>query len=344
MSRVVLRGFTLVELLVVIAIIGVMMALLLPAVQSARESGRRSECLNHLRQLALATLQWEDRMRRFPGSFEELPLTEVGSAGSFDLWASWAVLLLEDLERSAFFDEHLAGEYEGRYMDIYVCPSDGNKSGGGPENSYVANGGRAGPANRERTANGPFMNRIANPEFSVAEGVFRDGREYTLAYSENLEASPYSAVGWNGFSANPACPKPTQCPKPTEACVDCKFVEEFQDRKWGPLFLWVPMAEPDYGARINQGLDAGYTREAAEVAPSLRVLSNCPNEIIDQLEGKARPSSYHPGGVNVAFAGARAMFLRESIDYIAYISLMTTNDKRSETPDPHYVMEDNDYL
>jgi prepilin-type N-terminal cleavage/methylation domain-containing protein len=63
-----IRGFTLVEVLVVIAIIGVLVALLMPAIQAARESARRSECANHLRQIALACLQHEGAHKFFPSS------------------------------------------------------------------------------------------------------------------------------------------------------------------------------------------------------------------------------------------------------------------------------------
>jgi len=96
------RGFTLVELLVVIAIIGILVALLLPAIQAARESARRSQCINNLKQLGIASHQFHDTYKFFP------------SAGWSDWWVgcpdlgmgknqpgSWAFQLLNFIEESA---------------------------------------------------------------------------------------------------------------------------------------------------------------------------------------------------------------------------------------------------
>src|SRR5262250_614277 len=88
-------GFTLVELLVVIAIIGVLVALLLPAVQAARESARRTQCSNNLKQVVLAMTQYSDTYR---GAF---PVAEYNWG-----WGTWLVGLLPYIEQKALFDQY----------------------------------------------------------------------------------------------------------------------------------------------------------------------------------------------------------------------------------------------
>ena len=90
------RAFTLVELLVVIAIIGILVALLLPAVQAAREAARRMSCSNNLKQLSLAQHEYHD-------SFKYFPPKSVGPVQCFDL--SWVVHTLPYVEQMAIRDK-----------------------------------------------------------------------------------------------------------------------------------------------------------------------------------------------------------------------------------------------
>src|SRR5687768_12809756 len=113
------RGFTLVELLVVIAIIGILVALLLPAVQAAREAGRRTQCANNLKQIALATHGVHDAYKFFPASRIDAR------------WPTWAVLILPYVEQAGFADKwNVAQNYYNHPADVregqipfYYCPS-----------------------------------------------------------------------------------------------------------------------------------------------------------------------------------------------------------------------------
>jgi prepilin-type N-terminal cleavage/methylation domain-containing protein len=121
------RAFTLVELLVVIAIIGVMVGLLLPAVQAAREAARRMQCKNNLKQIALAVHNYESSNRVFP------PSASIRMVGAINTNASWSIhgRILPYIEQGALADRvNLSVAWDdqaaisGLKIPVYACPSD----------------------------------------------------------------------------------------------------------------------------------------------------------------------------------------------------------------------------
>ncbi len=126
------RGFTLVELLVVIAIIGILVALLLPAIQAAREAARRMSCQNHLKNLSLAVLNFEGQKKGLPPGTDAKAVTGERVALTNNL--SWIVRILPLLEEQALYDQFnpklLATDQstvtapEKNQLSILMCPSD----------------------------------------------------------------------------------------------------------------------------------------------------------------------------------------------------------------------------
>jgi prepilin-type N-terminal cleavage/methylation domain-containing protein len=118
-------GFTLVELLVVIAIIGILVALLLPAIQAAREAARRSGCTNNLKNLGLAVLNHLDQQKHFPLSDgwsnpeqdEDNVKAATGPTGHKNTGKGWILSILPQLEEQPLYDQFVAGgAFEGQYI------------------------------------------------------------------------------------------------------------------------------------------------------------------------------------------------------------------------------------
>ncbi len=262
-------AFTLVELLVVITIIGMLMALLLPAVNAAVEAGRNTQCKNNMRNLAQAADGYQLRKNRYPG-YEN---TVGGNT------ASWVVELLPEIERldlhKDWSDTTIAATDKPKpYLELLVCPSDPPEQIGGPTLSFVANSGFAG-----ETAS-------TTPAVVAANGIFHklglysnvdtmvDGKSNTLLFSENIQATTWDKITRNETT-----------------------------------FMW----HAD-GTVANRKINNGKTTAPTNNADS------------------ARPSSFHTGGVNVAFADTHVIFLKEEVAYEVYAQLMTPDYRASDMP------------
>ena len=208
------RGFTLVELLVVIAIIGVLVALLLPAVQAAREAARRAQCTNNIKQWALAMQNHLDARKKFPAAAYPF------NAGNTTVRHGWPPQLWPYLEESALFEkfDYATGYYlapnafsptdpkrftapSATHIKAYSCPSDrgpGYYAAPAP-NTFVVRGNyvlcwgpyayQPLPVDYPPKASGPFgfldFKSPNKPRFSRTKD-FTDGMSKTLVMSEYI--------------------------------------------------------------------------------------------------------------------------------------------------------------
>jgi prepilin-type N-terminal cleavage/methylation domain-containing protein len=227
-------GFTLVELLVVIAIIGVLVGLLLPAVQSAREAARRSSCSNNLKQIGLAVQNFHDTKNRFPEGRVRSGWKNTAAAWNTEN-ISWMARILPFMEESAIhsqIDFELSPGWGGNNAAVmtntiktYRCPSDGGKgrvkwrdptgvmrTGAAPNNTrfgfgqtnYLASAGdsfQIGTSTASARTRGVVMSHdtgTAGPPGknpgSIGMADCTDGTSKTIWASEVVIGHPYLAV------------------------------------------------------------------------------------------------------------------------------------------------------
>jgi prepilin-type N-terminal cleavage/methylation domain-containing protein/prepilin-type processing-associated H-X9-DG protein len=338
-------AFTLVELLVVIAIIGILVALLLPAVQAAREAARRTKCVNNLKNIALACLNYESAKKT-------LPPGSVNAKAESQSGLGWTVQILPYVEESKVSEDALAiyktgGDAYAGSMDalnmlmlpMYLCPSDpdlatqqekfGNAarkamSYCGVTGSYYARTAVC-PANKQpsRYCVATNVDDLFGPnnydgliiqDWTVPIKKVTDGTSKTLMIGERT----YQIRAWmiGAYWREPRDPpsltlsgasKPPVGPQPTTAFFASKNItDEF------------PLNHSPYTSCYKDHNNALGDRPAVpDSTPKLIEVNNLPF------------GSRHPGGVNFAYGDGSVKFLPESIDSKLYLALGSRNGEET---------------
>jgi len=307
-------GFSLVELLVVIAVIGVLVALLLPAVQGAREGARRASCANNLKQIGIALNNYLNSSKVFPTGFYSMACAKA-CGGESDCQGEISytqTAILPHLEQQAVFNSwnfdlpvakpncFCAGDVNSTSRNVviaaYVCPSDPLPGGLLSYRSVSGSVPFDDPADNDgRLPDGVFFRGSNLPAAFV-----KDGLNHTAFFTERLMGA---GSGRAGRSAIPA----TGVPLMEQDCNDSTPPFAGQGLRWAVYIATaVPFVRPPNSAAVACVSDV-----------------YLPNRHWPYTQAYDGPSSAHPGGVNLLLGGGSVRFVSNSVEKRAWSALAT---------------------
>ena len=319
-------GFTIVELLVVITIIGLLMALLLPAVGRVRNSARRTQCINNQKQIGTATMGYATSKENYPGY-----INEMATRGLQTELVSWFTQLLPHLDQNAQYDAikvgvgQAAGQFDPTtYLDIAVCPSNPPTEKIGTHLGYVINSGMWDGGHNE-------------VEMSLTSGQQKNGRGWR---DEKANGIAHNLAGLLGrYPGAPTNSKAIAELKRQAMAVRVSpgYVSS-NDGSANTILLSENIdAQRWFGdAAGNRNIEgAAHEGHVAIVwmdppTQQLKINENAGVDPDPHDARPARPSSEHDGVVVVTFADGHTDVLNEDIDQSVYARLMTPNGTESD--------------
>jgi prepilin-type N-terminal cleavage/methylation domain-containing protein/prepilin-type processing-associated H-X9-DG protein len=340
-------GFTLIELLVVIAIIAVLIALLLPAVQSAREAGRRAQCINNLKQIGIGLHNYLTSNDTFPmGSTLQL-YDNLNNGTDAWTWNDWSVhaVLLPYMEQNPLYNginfnyppfasnigSAMAGTAVLVKIKSFLCPSDGNagvtNANGFSTNSYYGSMGPTTGYVSQSQSSGLFAETVGHPMSSLT-----DGSSYSIAFSERLVGSPsqpdhYPGNGMlgvaGGNSNNPAWNlynAQTDIPDLMLVLQSCNTAWQKNLNKSSGF-----QSAGQYWSWGTPGMTLFNTvvPPSSSQYPWNSCRSDCSSGCGTDSSHIVNATSNHPGGCNVLMADSSARFIKSSISIQTWMQLGT---------------------